>query len=332
MGRRPLPGRFVAGGRLFAESGPVASQNRHVQRTTCEPFPGTLPPMADEEEIEHRGGARIVTSALDLVGHAEPVGHTELELAIARLATGQHGRVSRVQLLALGVHRRSIARRIECGRLHARAPGVYGVGHCASSREGRLMEGVLEMGEGGVPSDLAAAGHWRLRPSRGGKLDVTVARRKSPNPRLRIHRRQLAPDEVTVHDGIPTTTVARTLFDCARHLDDRQLLRAFNEAAVLELYEELSVPDLMERHPGYRGTARLRRVIELLDSGEGVPQTDLEDLPIPFVEEFGLPTPEADVHIEIGGETRQRLRLAASTHRSGDGQPEVSPHASGVRA
>ena len=62
-------------------------------------------------------------------------------------------------------------------------------------------------------------------------------------------------DEVTVEDGIPVTTPARTLFDLAGVVPLAQLRRAVKEAEVKRLWGALSLADLLERHPRRPGAA-----------------------------------------------------------------------------
>lgn len=57
-------------------------------------------------------------------------------------------------------------------------------------------------------------------------------------PGVRIHRtQQLHPDDVTVVDGVPVTTVSRTLVDLAELLTRDELRRAFATAKEKELLE-----------------------------------------------------------------------------------------------
>jgi very-short-patch-repair endonuclease len=70
---------------------------------------------------------------------------------------------------------------------------------------------------------------------------------------LLLHRAVLAEDEITIADGIPVTTPARTQLDLAGVLQRHQLQQVINEAERLRL----DAPQT-ERHPTKRGTANLR--------------------------------------------------------------------------
>ena len=74
-----------------------------------------------------------------------------------------------------------------------------------------------------------------------------------------VHHTRLPADEITVLDGIPVTTIPRTLFDLAAVLDTRQVERALNEADYLRLADRLSLPDLLARHPRRAGAVNLAR-------------------------------------------------------------------------
>src|SRR5204863_1549594 len=79
-----------------------------------------------------------------------------------------------------------------------------------------------------------------------------MSRRKSRHG-IQVHHARLAPDEVTIHDGIPVTTPARTLVDLAAVLRPVQLREAINEAEILRL----PYPDL-SRYKGRRGVKHLQ--------------------------------------------------------------------------
>jgi hypothetical protein len=104
---------------------------------------------------------------------------------------------------------------------------------------------------------------------------------------------------MTVCDGIPITSVPRTLLDLASVLDDHALLMAVNEAEKMRLRDVLSLPDILGRHRGQRGAGRLRRV--LADAGYGVAIEALEDLFARRIAAWGLPRPELNATLVVGG-------------------------------
>lgn len=120
----------------------------------------------------------------------------------------------------------------------------------------------------------------------------------SPRRRLGIHVHRcpgLRSFDVNARNGIPVTSVVRTLLDLATRLRPGELERAVNEADKLDLVgpEELRVS--LDSYSGQKGVARLR---ELLDRRTfRLTDSELERRFLRVVSEAGLPTPL----------TRQRL-------------------------
>jgi hypothetical protein len=91
---------------------------------------------------------------------------------------------------------------------------VYAVGHPKLSQEGEWMAGVLAAGEGAVLGVRSAASHWEIWDGPTRITEVLAPRGRRPKgPVLVRTYRRLDPADVTVHKGIPVTTVARTLVD-----------------------------------------------------------------------------------------------------------------------
>ena len=64
-----------------------------------------------------------------------------------------------------------------------------------------------------------------------------------------------------VRNGIPVTSLVRTLIDIASHIDRRDLERAVNEADRLDLIDPEALLDALTPHPGKRGVGRLRELL-----------------------------------------------------------------------
>jgi REase_MTES_1575 len=215
---------------------------------------GTLDRMPAESEVAHDMDAQLRSRA------------------IAELAERQHGFVARRQL---DLGRGALAHALAAGRLHRWYRGVYAVGHRDVRREGDA-----------VLSHRAAAALWGIRPSVRPRIEVTTARKVASRDNVQVHCARLAPDEVTVRDGIPVTTAARTLVDLAAVLSPHELARAINQAEILRL----PYPDLT-RYAGRRGIAKLRRAEP--DNA----RNDFEAEFIAFLAAHGLPAPLVNVRM-----------------------------------
>ena len=84
------------------------------------------------------------------------------KLVLQRLASEQHGIITRSQLLHAGVGPDTIKRWVNTGRLIALHRGVYALGHVPPSPHARTMAAVLACGPGAVLSQRSAAQLWGL--------------------------------------------------------------------------------------------------------------------------------------------------------------------------
>jgi hypothetical protein len=80
------------------------------------------------------------------------------------------------------------------------------------------------------------------------------------------HRGQLRPDEVTTVEGLPVTSLARTVVDCALALHPLEALVIADSALALGI-EQDNLLKMLDTRSGQRGIRRARLVIELADGG-----------------------------------------------------------------
>jgi hypothetical protein len=161
------------------------------------------------------------------------------------------------------------------------------------------MAAVLSAGDDSALSHLAGAAHLGLVRQRPSVVDVTCHRALRPRPPFRFHRSRLAPDEVMVHDGIPVSTVSRTLLDLAGMLSSARLALAINEAEVQGLTSPLSLPALLDRHPRRPGAGAIREILASGRLGHGTTESELEDLFQVLVIEEDLPQPLTNAPIDL---------------------------------
>jgi predicted transcriptional regulator of viral defense system len=222
-----------------------------------------------------------------------------VEAAIAVLADRQHGVVTRAQLVAMGLGTDAIDWRVRRGRLHVLHRGVYAVGHRRLTRRGHWMAAVLAAGPGAVLSHRPAAALWDLRASERSRPVVSTPR-WCCRPGIAVHRARLEPDEITEVDGIPVTTVARTLLDLAAVLPRPQLERATERAEALRLTNVVPIDALLERHRGHRGTAALREIVKGRMQAT-LTRSELEDRFLTFLDAYGLARPEVNADLNLDG-------------------------------
>jgi hypothetical protein len=207
--------------------------------------------------------------------------------------------VSFPQLTELGVGRRAINHRVATGRLRRLHRGVYAVGHRRTGREGRWMAAVLAAGPHAVLSHRAAGALWEI--ARSDRLEVTVPAWRRSRPGLVLHGSSIPADERTRRASIPVTTVARTVLDLAAVLPTRGVERAVDEVEVQRLLDLASLEALIARHPRHRGTGPLTLVLATGRDGVGVTHSELEERFLAFAVAAGLPPPELNADLLVGG-------------------------------
>jgi very-short-patch-repair endonuclease len=210
---------------------------------------------------------------------------------IGRLASSQHGVVTRAQLLSAGLTTHEIRHRIDSGVLLREHWGVYRVGHRAPSVEARYLAAVLACGEGARLSGRAAAHLYGLLKGPVPAPEVTAPRqRRVPGVRVRRARMQRA-DHAT-HRGIPVTSVPRTLLDLAADLPLDALARACHEAGVRYRTTPAHVASALARRPrNLPGAAKLKQIVE---GDARVTLSPLERRFLALLGEQGLPLPRTN--------------------------------------
>jgi very-short-patch-repair endonuclease len=232
---------------------------------------------------------------------AKPVGLARaVQDRINEVAAGQHGVVTRTQLREAGLPSHAIDRQLEVGLLRPLHRGVYALGPLLSPRA-PLMAAVLACGHRALVSHRSGAVVWDVwpRPSEMLPVDTTVeGYRGTRQPGIRVHRVQVLPEtDRTVVDGVPVTTVAKTLVDLAACASARDLERALAQALRRGLTSSSELMTLVTRWPGRRGR---RRLLAALKAGEpAFTRSEAEELLLQLLRKARLPKPEANA--SVGG-------------------------------
>jgi very-short-patch-repair endonuclease len=167
------------------------------------------------------------------------------DIRLAQLAARQHAVASTAELLATGLSRTGIARRVRSGRLHRKHQGVYAVGHANLSQQGIWLAAVKSCGPRAALSHQSAAQLWKLISLAAfrGWPHVTVpgsgGRRRRPG--IIVHRSTtLGRGDWMIRDSIRVTNPRRTLEDLHHTLDHEAWLDAIDRARSLHL----PIPDV----------------------------------------------------------------------------------------
>jgi hypothetical protein len=210
---------------------------------------------------------------------------------VAWIARGQHGRVTRTQLIAAGLDADRIKRWIAAGRLRRVHHGVYAVGHEAPSTHAHYMAAVLASGAGAVLSHRSAAHLLRLIAGPTPRPEVTIpVTAGRTRPGVVVHRSTFHPLDVSTLDGIPITTVPRILLDLAPTTAPAQLTRLCHEAWVRHVCGRDQVEACIARNPTKKGATKLRRAL-----GSDVTLSVLEDAFLELLRAHGLALPRTNI-------------------------------------
>lgn len=142
-----------------------------------------------------------------------------------------------------------------------------------------------------VPSHATAARvHHLMVPAEHRLQHVTVirAQRRTNRRDLRFHTRSLGCGEVQRCDGVPVTTVARTLADLATSLERLPAVWALDDAMRRGLCTEAEIVGVLER---WRGGAGCVQVTERLAEADGMAESILETAGRLVLRDRGVPLP-----------------------------------------
>ncbi len=140
-----------------------------------------------------------------------------------------------------------------------------------------------------------------IRPNSRARIDVTVPHRSRSSKPIRRHISLVPDDERTIEEGIPVTSVPRTILDLAATESTDTVENLLRESEHLRLSDRLSLPDLIERHRGKRGTRKVQSALDRLkEDPVGRKRSKLEERFAPFLRQNHLPLPRFNDWILLG--------------------------------
>lgn len=224
--------------------------------------------------------------------------------ALAQLAAGQHGLITRYQLDRIGVTPAQLRTFVGHGVLIRHSRGIYAVASSPPTPDQDLLACVLAGGPSAVASHRAAAALWHLHRFRSGHLDVTAprwARRISGD--ATVHECTTLPiRDRTVVRAIPVTSPTRTLIDMGRYVGASYLGSMMDDAVRrgLTSYEALHVRLGELAVKGRDGIVTARTALEPRPGGCEAPDSELELIVRDLLVRVGLPEPEMHHRVDCG--------------------------------
>lgn len=220
---------------------------------------------------------------------------------LSRLADAQHANVHVAQLARLGVKAHHLRDRRRSGHLHRVESGLYLVGRLTQTPEGRRVGEVLRGGIGALlagRSTLVACA--LLREDTARPVDIVVPTDRYVG-RRGVRRATVGGSDQTVVDGVPSMTIPRALLHLAATGDERDLRRAWREAAYRRQLHMPAILRVLNDHAGDRGTAILRDLHAERSRLIGATANEFEDRMRSILLEAGMPEPRCNEPLWIDG-------------------------------
>lgn len=257
---------------------------------------------------------------------------TSIDQRLVEQASSRHGILTLTDALSAGLSRPQIDYRLHSGRWNRVGQGVYRVAGAPESWQQRALVACLAAPDGATASHLTAAALAGLIETSPSPPHITVGLHRSVRSATAVvHRARLGPVDYTVMQGVPSTTVARTLVDCAAVVGRRRLRQlvdtAFHRRLTTEKLVELAW-DNARLGPGRAGEVLMRELLEPW-SAQIKPGSPAEARLLRQVIEWGFPTPCCQVPVEDPtGQVIARLDVGWPEHRIGleyDGSEHHGP-------
>jgi len=131
---------------------------------------------------------------------------------------------------------------------------------------------------------------------------VTVPHPSRSSKAIRRHLSHVPEDERAVEEGIPVTSIHRTIYDLSATVSIDEVVATIKEAEYLNLWDRLSLPHLLDRYPARRGSRNLRFALKrITEEPVGRKRSRLEERFAPFLRRHRLPLPRFNDWILLEG-------------------------------
>jgi hypothetical protein len=195
-----------------------------------------------------------------------------IDRTIADVAAAQHGLLTKRQFLESGPSPSTLERWLARGRLTLVHDSVYRVAGAPPTTAQLRLAAVIAVDGLAAASHRAAADLYGIWWSAPPAIEITTTQEQSPELHgVTVHRiDDLHEQWITRVDGIPCTTVARTLVDLGAVLPDDMVAKCLDRAHGRGLVTFSAVKTALEAvaRQGRRGAGVMRRVLEPRLAGE----------------------------------------------------------------
>jgi very-short-patch-repair endonuclease len=251
---------------------------------------------------------------------------------LARRIEATHGVFRRADALAAGLTPDQVRHRIEVERWLAEHRGVFRLRGVPPTWKGELLSAVWAGGTSAFGSRRSAAAVHAMPGGRRDIAEITTVRwRRTRHAGLIVHEStKLDARDVTVVDGIPVTTPARTLFDLGACYGAGMVEYALENALRRGLVTLSELEALIRRlsRRGRPGGPILRSLVEARTGRRHATESDMETRLLQLIRAAGLPEPVPQFEVWSGAiflgrvdfaypEARVAIEYDSDEHHSG---------------
>jgi hypothetical protein len=192
--------------------------------------------------------------------------HSAPDVRLAAFVEATYGVFTAAHARALGFTAVRITARIAAGLWIRLYDDVYRLIAVSQCWKGNLLAACWAGGFRAAASHRSAAALWELPGGRQQLVEITCPRwRRARHDGVIVHETtRIDPLDLTVKDGIPVTTVERTLLDLGAVCTESVVELAVNDAERRELTTIAALHETLRRlgRPGRNGAGKLRRVLD----------------------------------------------------------------------
>jgi very-short-patch-repair endonuclease len=184
----------------------------------------------------------------------------ELQAVAAR----QRNLVTRPQLQSIGWSDTRTKVAVRAGWLRQLHPGVHLLGPAAPDWRQAVLAAVLAAGDGAFASHRAALLLWGLVTWPSAPVEISAPHNGNPTPAGALLHRSRRIEAISIVDGIPTSSVERTLLESATTVPPVVTEKAFSAAWRRNLTSPAKCDLYLQHHAGKgrQGAVQLREVVE----------------------------------------------------------------------
>lgn len=223
------------------------------------------------------------------------------DVRIERICGRQEQLIRLEQLVAAGLGPRAVSHRVEAHRLFRIHRGVFACHPPPYGRHQLYLAAVYACGPGSALSDLPAGGVLALTETLPPLPHVTNAGGAGKaTTGIRVHRRAIDPQDIVIRHGIPCTSAARTVFDCASSLQLQPLEDLLMAADAARILDRCRLQELIGASRGQPGT---RKLLYLTGADPVETRSINERRMLTICRRFGVAEPLVNHRIEVGTRT-----------------------------